>query len=184
MSPIDAAKLVLVLIVSGSTSACGVRSLDTESVRAFVDLADNAARKRFAPEICALRARDFRMHQTFYASGMPQPAKLTLDKALYCKSAGDFSKLQQYELERKSIKIEIAADRKTARVEARYIEKKPFYGDYQPAFADDYTDVEVLDSTDWSNIGIEDGDIVFRETRAEIRQTLVPRTELHLPYTK
>src|SRR6185503_13850034 len=45
-------------------SACK-KELTRREVAEFIDQADNAARKRFAPEICELRGKDFRMTMKF-----------------------------------------------------------------------------------------------------------------------
>jgi predicted small lipoprotein YifL len=94
-------------------TACGTRYLDDAKVAQFIDKADDAARKRFAPAICS--------------------------------------------------------------------EKLPFY-EAPPSTASDYLDVQVLETLDHSRVGIEDGDIVFLSTDADITQTLVPKNDMPLPY--
>jgi hypothetical protein len=150
---------VLVAAIAASTlTACGTRRLDDAKVTAFIDKADNAARKRFAPEICALRGKTFTAHQTFHAEGnRGEPAELTIDRKLFCSEAGKFSHLEQYVLERKSLEIKLAGDLKSADVNAVYTEKLPYY-EVPPSTASDYRDVQVLETVDHSRVGIEDGD--------------------------
>ncbi len=165
-----------------SLTACGTRHLDDARVTAFIDKADNAARKRFAPGICALRGKTFTAHQTFHAEGnRGEPAELTIDRKLFCSEAGKFSHLEQYVLERKSIEIKLADDLKSADVNAVYTEKLPYY-EAPPTTASDYRDVQVLETIDHSRVGIEGGDIVFLSTDADITQTLVPKSDMPLPY--
>ncbi len=174
---------VLVAATAAATlTACGTRRLDDAKVTAFIDKADNAARKRFAPEICALRGKTFTSHQIFHAEGnRGEPAELTIDRKLFCSEAGKFSRLEQYVLERKSIEIKLADDLKSADVHAVYTEKLPYY-ETPPSTASDYLDVQVLETVDHSRVGIEDGDIVFLSTDADITQTLVPKSDMPLPY--
>ena len=55
--------LVLAASVAG-LSGCK-RSLDEADVREFVDHADDAARKRYAPEICELRGEHFTLELSY-----------------------------------------------------------------------------------------------------------------------
>ena len=91
-------------------------------MREFVDHADETSRQRFAPEICALRGTDFQLHQKFQAADarMP-PAELDLGRKMLCVEAGKFARMRQYQLERKSLEVDLAPDRKTARITAEYI---------------------------------------------------------------
>src|SRR4051812_47745774 len=99
------------------------RSLSETDVRAFIDKADNATRRRFAPEICELRGEGFTLHQTFqgHEAGIA-PTDLTMDRKLFCKEAGKFSRIRQYLLERQSIDVDVSIDHKTARVTSKYVE--------------------------------------------------------------
>ena len=56
-----------------------------------------------------------------------EPSELEIDRKLFCREAGSFSQLRQYRLERKSMRIDLATDRKTATVTAEYVETMPFY---------------------------------------------------------
>jgi hypothetical protein len=153
-------------------------------VRAFIDKADNTARKRFAPEICELRGKDFKLHLKFqgYEPSLP-PTELDMDRKLFCKEAGSFSRLRQYQLNRNSIDISIAADRKTARVLADYVETMPYYEpDIMPSTPDDFRQFQVVETVDESVVGIEDGDLVFLSTNSESHQSLVPKNSVSPPY--
>ena len=102
---------------------------------------------------------------------------------MFCVEAGKFSRLRQYKLERRSLNVDLAADRKTARVSAVYTETLPYYDpDRRPATPDDFYEWQVLDVRDESVIGIEGGDIVFLSTDSEARQKLVRKDEIQLPY--
>jgi hypothetical protein len=156
------------------------RSLSERDVREFVDKADDAERKRYAPEICELRGKNFKMKLTFQSDNRRiPPSEMEIGRSLYCRNAGSFARLRQYELERRSIEIELAADRKTATVDAQYVEKMPFFEpDRVPASPFDYRDVQILTSHDRSIVGIEDGDIVFLRTEAETEQELVDKKSI------
>lgn len=160
------------------------RSLHTHDVIEFVDSADNAARKRFAPEICALRGRNFTLSVNFqgYEERYP-PTKLEMNRKLFCSEAGKFSRLRQYRLERKSINVELAADRKTAIVKSEYVETLPYYEpDTMPSGPDDFREWQIVESRDESVIGIEDGDLVFLSTRGDALQRLADRKDIDLPF--
>ena len=102
---------------------------------------------------------------------------------LFCREAGSFSQLRQYQLERKSMSIHLARDRKTATVTAEYVETMPYYEpDRRPATLDDFMEFQVVEILDESVVGIEDGDLVFLSTRSEAHQALVPKTSLDIPY--
>ena len=106
------------------------------------------------------------------------PPRWRLTRKLYCQQAGSFSQLRQYRLERKSMDIRLAPDRKTATVIAEYVETMPFYEPHRmPATPDDFEEFQVVESTDESVVGIEDGDLVFLSTRAEAWQSLVPKIQ-------
>jgi hypothetical protein len=176
--------LVLALLIACAPLA-GCGKLDERHVRQFVDQADETARKRFAPEICALRAKNFTLHQTFQsADERAPPAELDLDRRMFCVEAGKFGRLRQYQLERKSLEVELAADRKTARISAEYVETLPYYEpDAMPRTPDDFYEFQVLETRDESVIGFEGGDIVFLNTNAQIHQSLVPKASVQIPYT-
>ena len=160
------------------------RSLDQRDVRAFIDKADNTARKRFAPEICELRAKDFKLHLKFqgYEPSLP-PTELDMDRKLFCMEAGNLSRLYQYQLERNSIGINVAADRKTARVTAEYVETKPYYEpDTFPRTPDDFREFQVIARHEESVVGMESGDVVFLSTDSDASQSLVLKNSIHLPY--
>jgi hypothetical protein len=177
-------QLALVLLVL-CTSLVGCGKLDEREVREFVDKADDAARKRFAPEICSLRGEKFALHQRFQAEDERRPpAELDLSRKMFCVEAGKFARIRQYQLERKSLEVDLAADRKTARITATYVETLPYYEpDMQPRTPDDFLQFQILETRDESVIGLEGGDIVFLSTDADIRQTLVPKSSLDIPYT-
>jgi hypothetical protein len=177
----------LVLAVACTTAiatlaGCGKRTLDRADVEEFVNLADDAARKRFAPEICKLRAQDFKLTVKL-TPAYGKPSEIEMGRKLFCVEAGKFARLEQYVLERKSMTVELASDRKSARVIAEYVEKMPYY---EPGalvrFADDYIDVQVLTTRDDSTVGLEDGAVRFLKTTSEATQKLYPRGDLPLPY--
>jgi hypothetical protein len=175
--------LFTLLVLCAPLAGCG--KLDERHVREFVDRADETSRQRFAPEICALRGKSFELHQKFQAADprMP-PAELDLDRKLFCVEAGKFARIRQYQLERKSLEVDLAPDRKTARVTAEYVETLPYYEpDMMPATPDDFREFQILETRDESVVGIESGDIVFLRTDADIHQTLVPKNSLRIPYT-
>jgi hypothetical protein len=157
--------------------------VNRQQVHEFVDGADQAARKRFAPAICELRGKTYTLQLTFHAQDSDEPANMEIGRKLYCQQAGSFSQLRQYQLERKSMEITLASDRKTAKVVAEYVETRPFYEPNSvPATLDDFRHFEVVESVDESVVGIEDGELVFLSTRAEAWQTLVPKGSLDIPY--
>jgi hypothetical protein len=177
-------RLTTALLLAACALAGGCsREVSRQQVREFVDLADEAARKRYAPEICELRGRQFTMQLVFHAEDSEEPAEMEIGRKLYCQQAGSFSQLRQYRLERKSLDISLAPDRRTAKVRAEYVETRPFYAPHRNAATlDDFEDFEVIESVDESVVGIEDGDIVFLSTQAEAWQTLVPKSSLDIPY--
>ena len=171
------------LVVCTSLAGCG--KLDEGDVRKFVDQADEAARKRFAPGICSLRGKNFKLHQRLQREDetMP-PAELDLGRQMFCAEAGQFARLRQYQLERKGLEVDLAPDRKTARITADYLETLPYFEpDTMPKSPDDFWEFQVLQVHDESVVGIEGGDIVFLSTDADIRQKLVPRASLQIPFT-
>lgn len=175
--------LATLLALCVPLTACQ-RRLDETDVREFIDKADNAARKRYAPEICELRGENFTMHLTFqgYESRLP-PTDLTMDRKLFCKEAGRFSRLRQYKLERNSTGIKVAKDGKTATVTSEYVETMPYYEpDIMPATPDDFRQWQVVETTDESVIGIESGDLVFLSSDAQSSQSLIDKGTLSLPY--
>jgi hypothetical protein len=173
----------ILLALCAPLTACQ-RSLDVADVREFIDEADAAARKRFAPEICELRGKDFTLHVTFQGHLETRPpTDFEMNRTLFCKQAGIFSRLRQYSLERKSLDIDVAADRKTARVTADYVETMPYYEpDMMPSTPDDFREFQIVETHDLSVIGIEGGDLVFLRTDSASRQRLVRKNTINLPY--
>ena len=158
--------------------------LNRKQVAEFVDKADDAARKRYAPEICELRGKDFRMKLNFqgYNPRLP-PTEMEIGRKLYCQNAAGFSRIRQYRLERTSMDIDIGTDRKTARVSAEYIETSPYYEPgTMPATPDDFQQFQVVTSRDESVVGIEDGDVVFLSTDSHSAQKLIPKSSVSIPY--
>jgi len=176
--------LILCLLVL-CTPLAGCGKLDERKVREFIDHADDTARQRFAPEICGLRGENFTLHQKFQDANLRLPStELDLSRKMFCVEAGKFGRLRQYQLERKSLEVDLAPDRKTARVTAEYVETLPYYPpDTMPATPDDFYEFQVLESRDESVVGIESGDIVFLHTDVDIHQTLVPKSSVQIPYT-
>jgi hypothetical protein len=164
-------------------SACK-REVTRQEVSEFIDKADDAARKRFAPEICALRGKDFRLTMKFQGhEPRMEPTRMEIGRKLYCSNAGAFSRLRQYRLERKEMNIDISTDRRTARVTADYVETSPYYEpDRQPVTPDDFTHFQVVESRDESVVGIEDGDLVFLKTEADAHQSLIIKDSVKIPY--
>jgi hypothetical protein len=178
MHRFNAAILLVAVLLTGCSSG-----LDRVQVAEFIDRADDAARKRYAPEICALRGKNFELHVTFHADGADEPSELDMTRKLFCREAGSFSQLRQYRLERKLMKIDLAKDRKTAKVTAEYVETMPFYEPHRiPVTPDDFMEFQVVEILDESMVGIEDGDLVFLSTRSEAHQTLVSKKSVDIPY--
>jgi hypothetical protein len=175
--------LAILLALCAPLTGCK-RSLDEADVREFIDLADNAARKRYAPEICELRGENFKLHLVFQGhEERIEPTELEIDRKLYCKKLSSFARIRQYLLERKSLEIEVAADRKTARVVADYVETLPYYEEgMMPATPDDFREYQVLETRDESVVGIEGGDLVFLSTDSDTSQSLIEKSSLRLPY--
>ena len=160
------------------------KEVTRQQVAEFIDKADNAARKRFAPEICELRGKDFKMKMKFqgHEASMP-PTEMEIGRKLYCANAGTHSRLRQYRLERKSMDIDISTDRRTARVTADYVETSPYYDpDIRPATPDDFRFFQVVESRDESVVGLEDGDLRFLSTEADAHQSLIGKGTVDLPY--
>ena len=155
-----------------------------QEVAQFIDKADDAARKRFAPQICELRGKSFKLKQKFQGhEPRMEPTEMEIGRKLYCTNAGSFSRIRQYRLERKSMDIDIATDRRTARVSADYVETSPYYEPgMMPATPDDFTHFQVVESRDESIVGIEDGDLVFLSTEADAHQSLIPKGSVAIPY--
>ena len=176
--------ITVMLLASCAPLAGCKRSLDEAEVREFVDVADNAARKRYAPEICELRGKAFTLHQVFQShESQIEPTELEIDRKLYCKKLSSFSRVRQYLLERKSIDIDVANDGKTARVIADYVETLPYYEEYaMPATPDDFREFQVLETRDESVIGIESGDLVFLRTDSNTSQSLIAKGSIRIPY--
>jgi hypothetical protein len=164
-------------------AACGEK-VTRADVAGFIDAADNAARARFAPAICKLRGKDFKLSQKFQGyEPRLQPTEMEIGRKLYCTNLAGFSRIRQYRLERKSMDIDIATDRKSARVTAVYVETSPYYEpDMRPATPDDFRQYQVVESRDESVVGIEDGDLVFLSTESDARQTLIGKNPVAIPY--
>ena len=62
---------------------------------------------------CAARISRCTSPSRATSRGYP-PSNIEMDRKLFCKEAGRFSRLRQYRLERKSIDIELRKDRRTA----------------------------------------------------------------------
>jgi hypothetical protein len=160
------------------------KEVTRQEVAGFIDKADNAARKRFAPEICELRGKDFKMKLRFQGhEPRLQPTEMEIGRKLFCANAGSFSRLRQYRLERKSMDIDIATDRRTARVTSVYVETMPYYEpDMTHATPDDFRDFQVVESHDESVVGVEDGDLVFLSTESVAHQSLIHKMSVDIPY--
>jgi hypothetical protein len=176
---------ILLLTLLAACCALGgcSREVNRQQVAEFIDKADDAARKRFAPEICELRGKNFTIRQTFHGHDGQEPSEMEITRKLYCQQAGSFARLRQYRLERKSIDIDIATDRKSATVTAEYVETLPYYESYrQPSTPDDFDRFQVVETRDVSVVGIEDGDLVFLSTDNEGFQSLIPKNSVDIPY--
>jgi hypothetical protein len=173
----------MLLVVCLPLAACK-QEVTRAEVAEFVDKADNAARKRFAPEICELRGKDFKLTQKFQsAAPRTKPTELTIGRKLYCANLAGFSRIRQYKLERTSMDIDIATDRHTARVTAVYVETSPYYEpDTMPATPDDFRYFQVVESRDESVVGVESGDLVFLSTESDSHQTLIGKNSVDIPY--
>ena len=169
-------------------AACAVlagcsREITRQQVAEFIDQADAAASKRFAPEICELRGKDFTLDVIFHGHEGRAPSHLEMTRKLYCQQAGQFSRLRQYRLERKSLDVHMALDRRTATVTTVYVETLPYYEpDIQPKTPDDFSRWQIVESRDESVVGLEDGDLRFLSTRTEAHQSLTGKDHIQLPY--
>ena len=177
--------LALVLLALCSPLTGCKRSLSTRDVNEFIDKSDNATRKRYAPEICELRGEKFT--QTINFQGYLKnyaPTKIELNRKLFCQELTKLARIRAYKLERKSIDIDLAPDRKTAVVKAEYEETRPYYDpESTPVTPDDFRDWQVIQSREESVVGIEGGDIVFLSTTSDADQTLVPTKDLAIPFS-
>ena len=175
--------IAILLAACALLTACR-HEVNRKQVADFIDKADDAARKRFAPEICKLRGKNFTMSLRFhgYEPGM-EPTEMKIDRNLYCQQAGSFSRLRQYRLERKSMDIDISTDRKTATVTAEYIETMPYYEpNTMPVTPDDFQNFQVVESRDRSVVGTEDGGLKFLSTESEAQQSLILKSTVNIPY--
>jgi hypothetical protein len=78
--------------------------------------------------------------------------------------------------------IELAKDRRTAKVTAEYVETMPYYEpDRIPVTPDDFRQFQVVETLDESRVGIEDGELVFLGTDSEAHQSLVPKKSVDIP---
>ncbi len=173
------------LLAALATLAGCTRSLDERGVREFIDRADDAARKRYAPGICELRAENFVLKLEYQSlDPRAEPARSQMNRKLYCREAGKFSRLRQYRLERKSLAIDLAPDRKTARAIAEYEQTLPYYVDaYMPATPDDFRHFVVIESRDESVIGIEGGDVVFLSAEVQAEEVeLLSKASVDIAY--
>ena len=174
---------VLALLAACAALAACSREITRNQVTEFIDQADAAARKRFAPEICELRGKDFTLDLTFHGYERRTPSEMQITRKLYCQQAGQFSRLRQYKLERKSLEIHMALDRRTATVIAEYVETLPYYEpDIVPKTPDDFSHFQIVESRDESVVGLEDGDLRFLSTRADAHQSLIGKDHVQLPY--
>jgi hypothetical protein len=160
------------------------RSLDRVEVGEFIDRADEAARKRYAPQICELRGENFTMKRRFQTLDNSPSEEIEIGRKLFCREAGSFARIRQYKLERKSIDIELAPDRKTAKVIAEYVETLPYYEPgMMPATPDDFREFQIIESRDESVVGIEGGDLVFLSSNVDSVQTeFLLKSQISLPY--
>jgi hypothetical protein len=175
--------LATLLALCVPLTACK-RSLDETDVREFVNKADAATRKRYAPEICELQGEEFTQHVVFQGhEERLGPTDLTLDRKLYCKELGKFARLRQYKLERNSTDIKVASDGKTATVTSELVETMPYYEPDIPAVTpDDFREWQIVESTDESVVGIEGGDLVYLSSDRRSSQSLIEKSSLTLPY--
>lgn len=173
----------VLLVLCLPLTACR-QEVTRNQVAAFIDTADNAARKRYAPAICELRAKNFKMHLKFQGhEERLEPTEMDITRNLYCQQAGLFSRLRQYRLERKTIEIDVATDRRTATVTSDYVETMPYYEpNTMPATPDDFRQFQVVESRDESVVGIEDGDLKFLSTASSAHQSLIGKNEVQIPY--
>ena len=174
-------RFVSLLVLCAALAGC--HKLKDRDVRAFVDRADATARTLYAPHICELRGKNFTLHLKFqsFEPRMP-PSELDINRQTFCMEAAKNAWLRTYKLERKSLEVELAADRKTARVTAEYEETLPYFEpDVRPASPFDFRQYQVLTSHDDSIVGIESGDIVFLSTNADVQQTLVDKHAVDVP---
>ena len=181
-----ASLLLVAMTLAVSLVGCGRRSLDEAAVLEFIDAADVAARKRYAPDICELRAESFELSQRVnYVDDFLPPAQALIGKKLFCREAGKFATLRQYSLVRDSLEISVASDGQTATVEASYTEKMPYYEEGIPTGAglDMYYQIQIVESESTSEVGIEDGKLKFLSTDADLTIELVPKAEEPLPYS-
>jgi hypothetical protein len=176
-------RAMLALAAAVMLAGCGTRELDDAKVRAFVDQADAATNKRFAPTICELRGASF-THKKMHRGAYDQtPREISMSRALYCREMAKLAKLYQFVREREAMTVEIAPDRRSAVIKARYVEKLPYYEEgVMPASPDMCYEFQVLDIDEESRISVENGDIVHLATSADVTQTLVPKAEMPLPY--
>jgi hypothetical protein len=174
---------VFILLALGALFTGCSKEVTRKQVAEFIDKADDAARKRYAPAICELRGKDFKMTLVFHGYEGREPSEMEITRRLYCQQAGSFSRLRQYRLERKSMDIDMATDRKTATVTSKYVETLPYYPpNTMPRTPDDFYEFQVVESTDESVIGLEDGDMVFLSTRSDAHQSLVKKDSVQIPY--
>jgi hypothetical protein len=173
--------ITCLLVLCATLAGCG--KLDERHVREFIDRADDTARTLYAPHICELRGKNFSMHVKIQGDDARiAPSEFDIARKTFCAEAGKNAWLRNYKLERKSLEIDLAPDRKTAHVTAEYVETLPWFEpDVRPASPFDFREVQVLETRDDSVVGIESGDIVFMSTDADIHQTLVPKGSVDMP---
>jgi hypothetical protein len=173
---------VQLLAWAGALAGCGSPTLQTHQVQAFIDAADAAERRRYAPDVCALQGQDFHEHVIFHGAETSGPTEVTLDRKLFCAQEGRFSHLRQYQLVRHSVDIQLADDLRTAGVDAQYTEEMPYY-EYRVPSLDYYQRLQIIDSHTHYVVGREHGRLVFLAAEIESTQRLVPRNSVPaLPY--
>lgn len=173
---------VPLLIWAGALAGCGSPTLQSRQVQAFIDADDAAERKRYAPDVCALQGQDFHEHVIFHGAETSTPSELTLDRKLFCAQEAKFSQVRQYQLIRHSLEIQLAADLRTADVDAQYTEEMPYY-EYKQFGPDFYQRLQFIDSHTHYVVGREHGKLVFLSAEIESTQRLVPRNSVPaLPY--
>jgi hypothetical protein len=167
---------------AAALAGCGSPTLQSGQVRAFMDTADAAERKRYAPDVCALQGQDFHEHLIFHGAETSTATEMTLDRKMYCAQEGRFSRIRQYQLVRRSLDIKLADDLRSAGVDAQYSEEMPYY-EYPGPSPDFYQRLQIIDTHAHYLVGSEHGRLVFLSAELEATQRLVPRNSVPaLPY--
>lgn len=145
--------------------------LTEASVREFIDKADEAARKRWPDEICALRSKDFVLisHVEDKDGGFIRPSK-KINKREFCKAIRTLPMLHNYRLTRESLAIQLSLDGQSAEVKAHYSERTPDYEGALPVeigkAPDNYDIVQEVESDDVSVVVLEDGKLRIKSTES------------------